>query len=67
MWRGGGAFMLMHETRMHEDYDLKWSQALPLFFIFYRGKPEDPEENPLLSLLLFLFFFLLSPKKKKRE
>ena len=30
----GGAFMLMHETRMHENYDLEWSQAWPLFFIF---------------------------------
>ena len=27
--------MIMHETRMHENYDLKWSQTWPLFFIFY--------------------------------
>ena len=32
---GGVAFMLMHERRMHENYDLKWSQIWPLFFIFY--------------------------------
>ena len=56
-WGGGGAFMLMHETTMHENYDLKWSRTRPFFFIFYRGKPEDPEENPLLSRLLFLSFF----------
>ena len=62
MYGEEGAFMLTHGTRMHENYYLKWSQTWPLFFIFYRGKPEDSEENPLLSLLLFLsFFFLVSP------
>ena len=60
---GGGAFMLMHETRMKENYDLKWSQTWPLIFIFYRGKPE---ENPSFSSTLF-FFFLLSPKKRKNR
>ena len=64
MW-GGGAFMRMHETRMHENYGLKWSQTWPLFFIFYRGKPEDPEENPLLPRLLFLSFFFFSLLKKE--
>ena len=66
MWRwggGGGAFMLMHETRMKENYDLKWFQTWPLFFIFYTGKPE---ENPSFSSTLFLFF-LLSPKKRKNR
>ena len=33
---GGGGVMLMHETRMHENYDLKWSQAWPLFLFFWR-------------------------------
>ena len=65
---GREAFMLMHETTMHENYDFKWSRKRPFFFIFYRGKPEDPEENPLLSRLLFLsFFFLLSPKKENKK
>ena len=37
-------------------------------FLFFIGKPEDPEENPLLSVLLFLSFFLFSLlKKEKRE
>ena len=63
---GGGAFMRMHETRMHENYDLKWSQTWPLFFYFLQretgglgGKPSS------FSSTLFVFFFLLSPKKKK--
>ena len=64
---GGGAFMLMHETRMDENYDLKWCQTWPLFFLFYRGKSEDQEEKPSSFSLLFLSFFLLSPKKKKKR
>ena len=68
MYVGGGeAFMLMHETRMHENYDLKWGQTWPHFFIFYRRKREDPEKNPLLSRLLFLSFFSVSLLKKRKK
>ena len=29
------SFMLMHKMSMHENYDLKWSQTWPLFFVFF--------------------------------
>ena len=31
---GGGGGFFMHETRIYENYDLKWSKTWPLFFIF---------------------------------
>ena len=59
---GGGAFMLMHETSMHENYDLKWSQTWPLFFWPLGGPGGKPS-----SFYSFCFFFLPSPKREKRE
>ena len=60
---GGGGLVLMHETRMHENYDLRWSQTWPLFFYFLQteagGKPSS------FSSTLFVFFS--SPKKKKKR
>ena len=34
---------------MYENYDLKWSQAWPLFFVYYRGKSE---ENPRRKVIV---------------
>ena len=60
--------MLMHETRIYENYDLKWSKPWPLFFrFFYRGKPEEPEKSLFLFYSFCLFFFSLLKKKEKRE
>ena len=60
--RGVGAFMLMHETRMHENYNLKWSQTWPLFFIFVEG---NRRKTLFFLFYSFCLFFRLSPKKKR--
>ena len=61
--------MLMHETRMHENYDLKWSQAWALLFYFLQRGTGGPEGKPSsFSSTLFVFFFIYIyrglPKKR---
>ena len=51
MWGGGGGGL----SRMHENFDLKWSQTWPLFFIFYREQIAKPQ------FFLCVFFNLIIP------